>query len=83
MDLRAFSKQAHLDAQTIEALSKSADGQALMAMLQKKDPGALERASKAGEKGDYTEMTTMLKSIMNNSEGRALLQRLAQQLKQP
>ena len=54
-----------------------------MAMLQKKDPGALERASKAGEKGDYTEMTTMLKSIMNSSEGRALLQRLAQQLKQP
>ena len=81
MDLQALSKSMHLYSAALEKLSKSPDGQALMAMLQKHNANALQHATEAGKNGNYTEMTALIKTVMATSEGRALLQRLSQQLK--
>jgi hypothetical protein len=81
MDLQALSKSMHLDSAALEKLSKSPDGQALMAMLQKHNANALQHATEAGKNGSYAEMTALIKNVMGTAEGRALLQRLAQQLK--
>lgn len=83
MDLQALSKSMHLDPQALEKLSQSPDGQALMAMLQKQNANALNHATEAGKNGSYAEMTALIKNIMGTAEGRALLQRLARQLKNP
>ena len=83
MDLQALSKSMHLDLQALEKLSQSPDGQALMAMLQKSNANALNRATEAGKNGSYAEMTALIKGVMGTGEGRALLQRLAKQLKNP
>lgn len=82
MDLNAFSRSLHLDPKAVERLSRSADGQRLMSMLQQNN-GALEQAARAGENGSYKEMAALMKQIMATAEGRTLLQRLAKQLKQP
>ena len=81
MDLQALSKSMHLDPSTLEKLSQSHDGQALMAMLQKHNANAFHHATEAGKNGSYAEMTALIKNVMGTAEGRALLQRLAQQLK--
>ncbi len=83
MDLQALSKSMHLDPQALEKLSQSPDGQALMAMLQKQNANALNHATEAGKNGSYAEMTALIKNVMGTAEGRALLQRLARQLKNP
>ncbi len=83
MDLQAFSKSMHLDPQALEKLSQSPEGQALMAMLQKNNGNALNHATEAGKNGSYAEMTALIKNVMGTAEGRALLQRLAGQLKNP
>lgn len=83
MDLQALSKSMNLSPQALEKLSQSSDGQALMSMLQKNNANALNHATESGKNGNYAEMTALIKNVMGTAEGRALLQRLAQQLKNP
>lgn len=83
MDLNALSKAFHIDPQAIENLSQSADGQALMAKLQQDGGNTLNSAMQAGQNGSYAEMTALIKNVMGTAEGRALLQRLANQLQKP
>ena len=83
MDVNALSKMLPIDPQSLERLSKSQDGQMLMALLQQNSSNALDRATEAGKNGNYAEMTNLIKSVMGSAEGRALLQRLANQLKKP
>lgn len=83
MDLNTLSKSMNLNPQALEKLSQSQDGQALMAMLQNNNANALNHATEAGKNGSYAEMTALIKNVMGTAEGRALLQRLAQQLKSP
>ncbi|MBR5572485.1 MAG: hypothetical protein IKV99_07590 [Oscillospiraceae bacterium] len=81
MDLQALSKSMNLTPQALEKLSQSPDGQALMAILQKNNANAFHHATEAGKNGNYAEMTALIKNVMGTAEGRALLQRLARQLK--
>ena len=81
MDLTTFANTMHLDPKAVERLSQSSDGQTLMALLEKQNANALQQATKAGESGSYAEMTALIKNVMTTQEGRALLQRLAKQLK--
>ena len=83
MDLQALSKSMNLDPKALEKLSQLPDGQALMALLQKNNANALSHATEAGKNGSYAEMTALIKNVMTTAEGRALLQRLARQLKNP
>lgn len=83
MDMNALSKMLRVDPQALERLSQSADGQKLMAMLQQSNNNALEHATEAGKNGNYAEMTNLIKGVMGSAEGRALLQRLANQLQRP
>lgn len=83
MDMNTLSKMLPIDPQSLERLSKSQDGQMLMALLQQNSSNALDHATEAGKNGSYAEMTTLIKGIMGSAEGRALLQRLANQLQNP
>ena len=83
MDMNALSKMLPIDPQSLERLSKSQDGQMLMALLQQSSGGTLDHATEAGKNGNYAEMTNLIKGVMGSAEGRALLQRLANQLKKP
>ena len=83
MDMNALSKMLPIDPQSLERLSKSPDGQMLMALLQQNSGNALDHATEAGKNGNYAEMTNLIKGVMGSTEGRALLQRLAKQLQNP
>lgn len=80
MDLNALSKALHIAPQTLEQLSQSNDGQALMALLQRENGNMLNSAIQAGQNGSYAEMAALMKTVMSSAEGRALLQRLANQV---
>lgn len=81
MDMKQLARQLRENPQALERLAQSQDGQALMAMLQKDGGAALQQATEAGNQGDYRQMTALLQHIMAGKEGRALLQRMAQQLR--
>lgn len=83
MDMNALSKMLQVNPQALERLSQSADGQKLMAILQQGNSSALDHATEAGKNGNYAEMANLIKGIMGSAEGRALLQRLANQLQRP
>lgn len=83
MDMNALSKMLRVDPQALERISQSSDGQMLMALLQQNSSTALDHATEAGKNGNYAEMTNLIKSVMGSAEGRALLQRLANQLQKP
>ena len=83
MDMNMISKMLPVDPQSLERLSKSPDGQMLMALLQKSSGNALDHATEAGKSGNYAEMTALIKGVMGSAEGKALLQRLAKQLQNP
>lgn len=83
MDMNALSKMLHVDPRALERLSQSADGQKLMALLQQNSNNALDHATEAGKNGNYAEMAALIKGVMGSPEGRALLQRLANQLQKP
>lgn len=83
MDMNALSKMLRVDPQALERISQSSDGQMLMALLQQNNSTALDHATEAGKNGNYAEMTNLIKSVMGSAEGRALLQRLANQLQKP
>lgn len=83
MDLKQAAQQLHTDPETMQRMAQSPDGQALMALLQQQNGPALEKALSQGEGGSAAEMAGLLKTVLGSGEGRALLQRLSQQLQQP
>lgn len=83
MDLKQAAQQLHTDPETMQRMAQSPDGQALMALLQQQNGTALEKALSQGEGGSAAEMAGLLKTVLGSGEGRALLQRLSQQLQQP
>lgn len=83
MDMNALSKMLQVNPQALERLSQSADGQKLMSILQQNNSCALDHATEAGKNGNYAEMANLIKGVMGSAEGRALLQRLANQLQRP
>lgn len=83
MDLKQAAQQLHTDPEAMQRMAQSPDGQALMALLQQQNGPALEKALSQGEGGSAAEMAGLLKTVLGSGEGRALLQRLSQQLQQP
>lgn len=80
MDWNKISQQMKNNPQLIEQLANSADGQALMQMLNRDGGDSVSYATAQGNAGNYAEMTKLLKNVMANPEGRALLQRLSRQI---
>ena len=82
MDLKQMAAQLHSDQDTMQRMAQSADGQALMALIQQQNSTQLQKAMEQGESASPVEMAGLLKTVLSSSEGRALLQRLSQQLQQ-
>lgn len=83
MDIKQVAAQLHTDPNTVQRMAQSADGQALMSLLQQQNGAQLQKAMEQGEGNSAAEMAALLKTVLSSGEGRALLQRLSQQLKQP
>ena len=83
MDMKQMAAQRHTDPDTMERMAQSPDGQALMALMQQQNGTQLQRAMEQGEGASTAEMASLLKTVLSSGEGRALLQRLSQQLQQP
>ena len=81
MDLKQVAAQLHSDPDTVQRIAQSADGQALIALIQQQN-GTLQKVKEQGEAGSAVEMAGLLKTVLSSSEGRELLQRLSQQLQQ-
>lgn len=82
MDIKQMAAQLHTDSDTMQRIAQSADGQALLALLQKQNGAQLQNALEHGENSSTAEMTALLKTVLSSGEGRAILQRLNQQFKQ-
>lgn len=83
MDLKQAAQQLHADPDTMQRMAQSADGQALMALLQQQNGPTLEKAMAQGAGSSAAEMTNLLRTVLDSGEGRSLLQRLSQQLQKP
>ena len=60
-----------------EQIMRSGDGQKLMELLSQGDGGAaLNRAAQSAAKGDTAELSQMLRSLMQNQDAAAVMQRL-------
>ena len=69
------------DKKAMAALVKSPDAQALAKMLaQSGDQDALQKAAQEAAKGNPEQLREMVKSIVGNPDGAALLKRLDQTL---
>ena len=79
MDQRQMMDYLRSNPQFLANLAQSADGQALMARLQNNGQ-ALEQATQKGQQGDLMAMTQLIRGVMADREGRALLERLANQM---
>ena len=77
MDFMGFMEQLKQNPDVLEKLAGSSDGKTLLAQL---DPQRLEHAVQQGQNGNYGEMLLLLKGVMSDPDGKALLQRLASQL---
>ena len=77
MELMQIIEKLRQNPQLVQQLASSADGQRLIGRL---DAAQLQHATQQGEQGCYGEMAAMLKQVMAAPDGKALLQRLAQQL---
>ena len=82
MDLKQAAAQLHADPDAMQRMAQSPDGQALMALMQQQNGAQLQKAMEQGEGNSTAEMAALLKTVLSSSEGRTLLQRLSQQLKQ-
>ena len=60
----------------IMQLAKSPAGQQLLAMLQQKDPQALQQAAKQASQGDYKTAGQTLGAMLNSPEAQALMKEL-------
>lgn len=80
MDWNETVRQLQQNTDLVQQISQSEDGKALMDRLQQNGT-SLEEASQKAQSGDYMAMVRLLKSVMADSEGRKLLERMAQQLR--
>lgn len=81
MDWKQAAAQLRTDPDTMQRMAESPDGQALMALMQQQNGLQLQKAMEQGEDASAAEMAALLKTVLSSGEGRALLQRLSQQLK--
>ena len=81
MDQKEMIERLKRNPAAVQALLNSADGQALMRMLQGQDSGrSLDRAAAQASGGNTAQMTQMLKNVMSTPGGAQLIKRIAQSL---
>ena len=76
MDQKDAMRHLQQNPQLVESIMRSRDGQALMQMLQSDGGGAMQQA----QGGDITQVAQMLRSVMSDPNGKALLERLSREL---
>lgn len=81
MDWKQAAAQLRTDPDTMQRLAESPDGQALMALMQQQNGSQLPKSHGTGRGRQRAEVAALLKTVLSSGEGRALLQRLSQQLK--
>ena len=59
-----------------QRLAKSPEGQKLMAMLQQRDSGQLQKAMAQASAGNYKEAGAILQSLLSSPEAQQLMQQL-------
>ncbi len=57
-------------------LAGTPEGQRLMALLQQKDNGTLQKAMEAASAGNYKDAGAMLQSLLSSPEAQQLMQQL-------
>ena len=70
----------HLNPSGIRTLLDSQEGRQRLALLQRSSSDTLQQASQAARSGDYDRVRTLLKPVMEGSDGETLARKLAQQL---
>lgn len=76
MDQKDAMRHLQQNPQLVESIMRSRDGQALMQMLQSDGGGAMQQA----QGGDITQVAQMLRGLMSDPGGKALLERLSREL---
>ena len=76
MDHKDAMRHLQQNPQMIESIMRSRDGQALMQLLQSDGGGAMQQA----QNGDVSQVAQMLRSVMSDPNGKALLERLSREL---
>lgn len=61
-----------------QRLAKTPEGQQLMALLQKKDSGQLQKAAQEATAGNYREAGAILKTLLSSPEAQRLIQQLGE-----
>ena len=69
-------KNQDFSMEEVMRLAKSPAGQQLMAMLQQKDSGQLQRAVSQAKTGDYAQASRTLKDMLSTPEAQKLLKEL-------
>ena len=59
-----------------QRLAQTPEGQKLMAMLQQRDSGQLQKAMAQASAGNYKEAGTILQSLLSSPEAQQLMQQL-------
>lgn len=59
-----------------QRLAKTQAGQQLMALLQQKDAGQLQKVMDAANSGNYKEAGTILSALLSSPEAQSLIQQL-------
>ena len=79
MDIKQATEQIRKNPQLITQISQSEDGRKLMSILSQNSQD-MEKAAQKAQQGDIQAVAGLLKNVMANSDGRALLERLSKQL---
>ena len=62
--------------QEAKRLASTPEGQKLMAMLQQKDDGKLQKAMEQASAGNYKEAGSILKSLLSSPEAQQLIRKM-------
>lgn len=62
--------------QQAKRLAKTPEGQKLMAMLQQKDDGTLQKAMAEASAGNFKEAGSILQSLLSSPEAQQLIRRM-------
>ena len=69
-------KSQDFSIQEAKRLAQTPEGQQLMAMLQQKDNGQLQKAMEAASAGNYQQAGSLLQTLLSSPEARQLIKKM-------
>ena len=69
-------KSQDFSIQEAKRLAQTPEGQRLMAMLQQKDNGQLQKAMEAASAGNYQQAGSLLQTLLSSPEARQLIKKM-------